>query len=102
MDQLLLGVVLFAAALPVAVGLIHGLGLLLALVFIQVLAQVQDAAAVFLEKRGRQQTARTTGMSQYVKEAFWCSFAYFLSYLFLHTNESSLDLSVSQQPLVID
>ena len=50
MDKLVLGVVLLAAALPVAVGLIYGLGFLLALVFIQILTQVQDPPPMVLEK----------------------------------------------------
>lgn len=50
MDKLVLGVILLGAALPVAVGFIYGLGLLLALVFVQILAQVQDPSAVVLDK----------------------------------------------------
>lgn len=48
MDQLLLCVVLLAAALPVAVGLVNGLGLLLTLVPIHVVLQVQQAAVMVL------------------------------------------------------
>lgn len=55
MNQLVLGVVLPGASLPVTVGFVNGLGLLLALVFIQILAQVQDppaaAAAMVLMKK---------------------------------------------------
>lgn len=51
MDELVLGVVLLGAALPVAVRLINGLRLLFALVFIQILTQVQDPSTVVLEKR---------------------------------------------------
>lgn len=50
MNKLLLGVVLLGTALPVAVRLINGLGLLFALVFIQILAKVQDPPTVVLEK----------------------------------------------------
>lgn len=46
--QLLLGVVLSAAALPVAVGLIHSLELLLAVVSIHLVLQVQRAAVAAL------------------------------------------------------
>lgn len=46
--QLLLGVVLSAAALPVAVGLIHSLELLLAVVSIRLVLQVQRAAVAAL------------------------------------------------------
>lgn len=48
MDKLVLGVVLPAAALPVAVGLVNGLWLLLALVLVQIFAQVQDSCGVVL------------------------------------------------------
>lgn len=51
MDKLVLGVVLLGAALPVAVRLINGLRLLFALVFIQILTQVQDPSTVVLEKK---------------------------------------------------
>lgn len=51
MDELVLGVVLLGAALPVAVRLINGLRLLFALVFIQILTQVQDPSTVVLEKK---------------------------------------------------
>ena len=51
MDELVLGVVLLGAALPVAVGLINGLGLLFALVFIQILTQVQDPSTMVLQKK---------------------------------------------------
>lgn len=47
MDQLLLRVVFFAAALPVAVGLVNGLGLLLTVVPVFIL-QVQGAAVMIL------------------------------------------------------
>lgn len=50
MNKLVLGVILLGTALPVAVGLIYGLGLLLALIFIQILAQVQDPPTMVLEK----------------------------------------------------
>lgn len=53
MDELVLGVILLGAALPVAVGLVYGLGLLLALVFIQILAQVQYPSPVVLSKGER-------------------------------------------------
>lgn len=48
MNQLVLGVILLGTALPVAVGLIYGLGLLLALILIQILTQVQDPATMVL------------------------------------------------------
>lgn len=48
MDQLLLRVVLLAAALPVAVGLVDGLGLLLTVVPVHVVLQVQQAAVMVL------------------------------------------------------
>lgn len=47
MDQLLLRVVLLAAALPVAVGLVNGLGLLLTVVPVLIL-QVQGVAVMTL------------------------------------------------------
>lgn len=47
-DQLLLRVVLLAAALPVAVGLVNGLRLLLAIVPIHIFLQVQRAAVMAL------------------------------------------------------
>lgn len=50
MNELVLGVVFLGAALPVAVGLIYGLRLLLALVFVQILTQVQDPPTMVLEK----------------------------------------------------
>ena len=50
MNELVLGVVFLGAALPVAVGLIYGLRLLLALVFVQILTQVQDPPTMILEK----------------------------------------------------
>lgn len=53
MNKLVLGIILLATALPVAVGLIYGLGLLFALVFIQILTQVQDPPTVVLEKGGQ-------------------------------------------------
>lgn len=53
MHQLLLGLVLLGAALPVAVGLVHSLGLLLALIFVQIFTQVQDAPAGFLQESGQ-------------------------------------------------
>lgn len=53
MDQLVLRVVLFAAALPVAVGLVNGLGLLLTFVPIHVVLQVQQAAVVVLRRAQR-------------------------------------------------
>lgn len=46
--QLLLGVVLSAAALPVAVGLVHSFELLLAVVSIRLVLQVQRAAVAAL------------------------------------------------------
>lgn len=49
MDELVLGVVLLGAALPVAVGLIYGLRLLFALIFIQIFTQVQDPPTMVLE-----------------------------------------------------
>ena len=49
MNQLVLGVVLLGTALPVAVGLVYGLGLLFALVLVQILTQVQDPPTVFLQ-----------------------------------------------------
>lgn len=48
MDQLVLRVVLLAAALPVAVGFINGLGLLFAFVPVHVVLQVQQAAMMVL------------------------------------------------------
>lgn len=53
MDKLVLGVVLLAASLPVAVGLVNGLGLLFALVFIQIFAEVQDPSTVVLRRSRR-------------------------------------------------
>lgn len=50
MNKLVLGVILFGTALPVAVGLIYGLGFLFALVLIQILTQVQDPSTMVLEK----------------------------------------------------
>lgn len=50
MNQLLLRVVLLAAAVPVTVGLVNGLGLLLALVSLHVLLQVLSAAELVLQK----------------------------------------------------
>lgn len=50
MHQLLLRVVLLAAAVPVTVGLVNGLGLLLALVSLHVLLQVLSAAVLVLQK----------------------------------------------------
>lgn len=52
MNQLVLGVILLGTALPVAVGLIYGLGLLLALILIQILTQVQDPATMVLQTGG--------------------------------------------------
>lgn len=48
MNELVLGVVLLHTALPVAVGLVYGLRLLFALVFVQLFAQVQNPAGVVL------------------------------------------------------
>lgn len=48
--QLLLRVVLSAAALPVAVGLINGLQLLLAVVSLRLVLQLQRAAAMALRR----------------------------------------------------
>lgn len=42
MNELVLGVVLLAAADPVTVGLVDSLWLLLTLIFVQLLTQVQD------------------------------------------------------------
>lgn len=68
MNQLVLGVILLGTALPVAVGLIYGLGLLLALILIQILTQVQDPATMVLQtgrgdtlSEGDSQTMQTTG-----------------------------------------
>lgn len=97
MDELVLGVVLLGAALPVAVGLINGLGLLFALVFIQILTQVQDPSTVVLQKKEdgtlsedvckplkstndwNKKHLFTSICGQYVKEAF--SAVLHLSYL---------------------
>lgn len=57
MDKLVLSVVLLAASLPVAVGLVNGLGLLFALVFIQIFAEVQDPSTVVLRRRRRRRGA---------------------------------------------
>lgn len=53
MDELVLGVVLLGAALPVAISLVYGFRLLLALIFIQILAQVQDPPTVVLTTNSR-------------------------------------------------
>lgn len=53
MDELVLGVILLGAALPVAISLVYGFRLLLALVFIQILAQVQDPPTVVLPTNSR-------------------------------------------------
>lgn len=53
MHQLVLGLILLGAALPVAVRLIHGLGLLLALIFIQIFTQVQDPPNGLLQDSGQ-------------------------------------------------
>lgn len=52
MDQLLLRVVLLAAAFPAAVGLIDGLRLLLAVVPVRVVLRVQQAAVLWTGKGG--------------------------------------------------
>lgn len=49
MNKLVLGIILFGAAIPVAVGFIDGLWLLFALIFIQIFTQVQDPPTVVLE-----------------------------------------------------
>lgn len=53
MNKLVLGVILLCTALPVAVGFIYGLRLLFALVFIQILAQVQDPPTMVLDNKDR-------------------------------------------------
>lgn len=51
MNELVLGIVLFGAAIPVAVGFIDGLWLLFTLIFIQIFTQVQDPPTVVLETK---------------------------------------------------
>lgn len=53
MDELVLGVILLGAALPVAISLVYGFRLLLALIFIQILAQVQDPPTMLLTTNSR-------------------------------------------------
>lgn len=125
MNELVLGVVLLATALPVAVGLVYGLRLLFALIFIQILTQVQDPPTVVLKKahsivserqhrRVHPATFKKTTKINKVKtqsDLKQCSicyrsilfFASFLSYLALDPNELLPDVSqCGTTPFVID
>lgn len=85
MHELVLGLILLGAALPVAVCLIHSLGLLLALIFIQILAQVQDPSSGFLQESGQKPSDDSAvNMEMSSSLLFW--FAYLLSYQ-LHPND---------------
>lgn len=79
MHQLLLSLILLGAALPVAVGLIHSLGLLLALIFIQIFTQVQDSPARFLQE-SRQKRSGDSAVNMEMSCCVLLCFAYLLSH----------------------
>lgn len=83
--QLVLGLILLGAALPVAVRLVHSLGLLLALIFIQIFTQVQDPPTVLLQVRGQKHFADSAVNMEMRSSPLLC-FAYLLSYQ-LHPND---------------
>lgn len=85
MHQLVLGLILLGAALPVTVRLIHSLGLLLALIFIQIFTQVQDPPTGFLQESGQKCLDDSAVNMEMSCSGLFC-FAYLLSYQ-LHPND---------------